>query len=78
MTYSLHDLSVIGRNVRILRESLGMTREQLAEKCDLSAQTVYRVEHGLTHEPGIATLSRICNGLGCVLDDLLYSDLSNL
>ena len=76
VTYSLHDLSVIGRNIRERRTWLGMTREQLAERCDLSVQTIYRVEQGMTREPGIATLSRICNALGCSLDVLVKPDSS--
>lgn len=76
VTHSLHDLSVIGRNIRERRTWLGMTREQLAERCDLSVQTIYRVEQGMTREPSIATLSRICNALGCSLDVLVRPDYS--
>ena len=38
--------SVLGKNIRNLRTKCGMSVTELAEKCDVSVQTVYRWENG--------------------------------
>lgn len=42
----IEDKVKIGDNLRIVRESRGLTQEQLAEKMDVDKQTVYRMEKG--------------------------------
>lgn len=36
----------MGKNIRNLRTKRGMSVTELAEKCDVSVQTVYRWENG--------------------------------
>lgn len=40
----------------------GLTQEQLADRCDLSADTIRRVEHGAFH-PSLETINKVCLGL---------------
>lgn len=42
----IEDKVKIGDNLRIVRDSRGLTQEQLAEKMDVDKQTVYRMEKG--------------------------------
>lgn len=41
-----NDKSKIGENLRKFREAKGLTQEKLAERMDVDAQTVYRMESG--------------------------------
>ena len=50
-----------GGYVRRLREARGLTQEGLAERCDLSADTVRRLEHG-AFSPSLRTLRKLAKG----------------
>ncbi len=58
-----------GRHVRSLRQARGMTQEVLAERCDLSADTIGRLEHG-SFSPSLETLRKLCVGLDLMLSTL--------
>jgi transcriptional regulator with XRE-family HTH domain len=49
-----------------------MTQEVLAERCDLSADTIRRLEHG-SFSPSLDTLRKLCNGLELRLSTLFES-----
>jgi transcriptional regulator with XRE-family HTH domain len=49
--------------VRALRHERGMTQEQLAERADLTAEAVNRVERGV-RIPTLKTLGKLAAGLG--------------
>ncbi|WP_106394158.1 helix-turn-helix domain-containing protein [Enhygromyxa salina] len=51
-----------GRFVHALRKACQQTQKQLAERADLSADTVLRLEHG-TFSPSLHTLSKLVAGL---------------
>lgn len=57
----------LGRHIQRLRRARGWTQEALAERSDVSVDTVRRLEHGAM-APNIDTLVRLCTGL-----DLLVS-----
>ena len=65
----------VGRNVRVLREGCGLSRERLAaltmdgDHEPLSAKTIERVEKAET-EAGIETLARIASALNVSLPEL--------
>ncbi len=58
-----------GGNVRELRRSRGLTQEALAEKCELSADAIRRIEWG-TISPSLDTLTKLSAGLGISLRTL--------
>lgn len=51
-----------GRFVRRLRKARGQTQEQLAERADLSADTIRRLESG-SFSPSLDTLTKLNEGL---------------
>ena len=57
------DEKAFGKYVKRLREARGMTQEQLAERTDLAADTIRRLEH-TDFSPSLRTLRKLCNGLG--------------
>ena len=55
-----------------LRKARKLTQEQLAERADLSADTIRRLESG-GHSPSFRTLRKIAKGLGLPLQTLFAS-----
>lgn len=70
----------IGKRIRSIRQSQGLTQEQLAESSDLSPSYISRVETG-DSTPSLECLCKIAGaldvGLQTVLYDLLLLDEEN-
>ncbi len=60
---------MISKNLKRLREKVGMTQKELADKLFVSPQAVSRWENGDT-EPSVATLDSIAEIFGVSLDEL--------
>ena len=60
----------LGEKIASLRKAKGMTQEQLAEQCSVSAQAVSKWENDLT-APDISLLPRLSELLGVSVDELL-------
>lgn len=60
----------IGKRIKILREANGFTREELAEKAEISSKFLYEVEKG---RKGLSadTLLKISKTLSCSCDYIL-------
>ena len=58
----IFDLS--GEKLRDLRDQLGLTRDQLAEKSGVPARTIQDIETGKIKNPGIETLKPLLVALG--------------
>ena len=63
-------VSKIGLKIKLLRNKLGFSQEELAEKSDLSATSLGAIERG-TSVAGIDTLERIATALGIELKELV-------
>lgn len=63
----------LGQNIAKLRKNIGMTQEQLAEKCDVSRQAVTKWESGES-EPAIAKLVKLSEILEVSIDELLMGN----
>lgn len=61
---------MLGRRIRALRVSRGMTQEQLGEKADINYKYLGSVERG-ERNPSLDNLVRIAGGLSISLADLL-------
>ena len=51
-----------GRKLRDYREDNNLSREQLAERCDISDKCVSRIELGRS-DPKLSTVLKLCKGL---------------
>jgi transcriptional regulator with XRE-family HTH domain len=60
----------LGRRIRVLREQAGVTRQDLADKLDVTYQTVWNIEHGF-HRVKIANLGSWARALGVTTDKLI-------
>jgi transcriptional regulator with XRE-family HTH domain len=59
--------------VRQLRQARHLTQEELAERSDLSSKFIGEIERGRGN-PALQTLSRIADGLGVGLIDLISDE----
>jgi transcriptional regulator with XRE-family HTH domain len=67
------DFGVVGSRVRALRESMGLSLRDLAERSGVSAPMLSQVERGET-SPTLAIAGRIAAGLDLTLSQLLRLD----
>ncbi|WP_213974293.1 helix-turn-helix domain-containing protein [Tepidanaerobacter acetatoxydans] len=63
----------IGKRIRQLRESLGLSNRQLAIKAGLSQPVMNRIENG-NRKADIETLEKICDALGITLVEFFSMD----
>lgn len=65
----------MGRNIsiKVARAQLDLTQKQLAEKVDISRQTMNAIEQG-EYNPTIKLCRAICKVLGKTLDELFGED----
>lgn len=56
----------IGNRISELRQERGMSVLQLAEKCDVSRQNIYKIEDG-KYNVSIDILYKVCKALGVEL-----------
>jgi HTH-type transcriptional regulator, cell division transcriptional repressor len=59
-----------GVRLRVRRDNLGVTQQDLARAVGVAPNTVYKWEAGLT-PPDSYSLARVCEALGCRADDLV-------
>ena len=57
-------------NLAICRKRIGISQHELAEKMGVTYQTISQYERG-KREPKIEQVQRICEALGCTLDEML-------
>ncbi len=72
MMTSIHSniVSKIGLKIKLLRNKLGLSQEEFAEKAELSKNSLGAIERG-TSVAGIDTLERIAIALGIELKELV-------
>ena len=62
--------SKVGQRLRELRERRNLTSQAVAERADITPQSLSRIEHG-HHSVVFPTLQRILAAMGCSLNDLV-------
>lgn len=67
------DMEKLGNEIKTRREKKAITQEELAEKVNITRQTLARLENGETPNPGINTITKIAVVLGINTITLLRS-----
>lgn len=62
----------IGQAIATRRRRAGISREDLASKSGLSANTLMKVEQGQTHDPGVLKVAALCRALSVSIDELVH------
>ena len=63
-----------GKNLQALRKTMNLTQENLAEKLEVSRQTVSKWEQNLAY-PEIEKLIEVCELFHCSVDQILREDM---
>lgn len=71
----IRDMSLFGDNLQFYRKRGEMTQEQLAEKLEVSRQTVSKWEAGVSYAE-MEKLLQLCDLFSCDMDTLLRKDAS--
>lgn len=66
----------IGENIRTRRESLGITREELAKRTEISFSQLSKIERDEQKNPTIQSITSISTALRCSIDELIFKDES--
>jgi transcriptional regulator with XRE-family HTH domain len=53
-----------------IRDSKGMSQEELYRKSGIRIATISNIENGITEDPHLATLKCLADSLGCKVSDL--------
>ena len=59
----------VAQRIRLIRETHGMTLEQLAAKIDVDPSTLSRYESTDTRKIAVSVIQRICSAVGITLPD---------
>lgn len=66
--------TLVGQKIKDKRLKLGITQEQLAEKCDISVSYIAHIERG-TKSLSLETAVKVSNALNVSLDYLLIDEI---
>ncbi|MBQ9908091.1 MAG: helix-turn-helix transcriptional regulator [Oscillospiraceae bacterium] len=66
---------LVGQKIKEKRNKLGMTQEQLAERCEISVSYIAHIERG-TKSLSLETAVKISNTLGISLDYLILDEIN--
>lgn len=64
-------MSTIGKNIKKLREKMGISQDRLSKLADISSNTVAKLELEDSPNPTIETLQKIAKALNVKVDDLI-------
>lgn len=67
----------LGQNLQFLRKRDNLTQENLAERMDVSRQTISKWEADTSY-PEMDKLLQLCDMFGCSMDELLRGDLEQI
>ena len=61
----------IGDKIKVFRVKQGLTQDALARKSDIPYTTLTKIESNVITKPSIQTVTKIAEGLGISIDDLI-------
>lgn len=70
MKYQRNLLETVANNVKELRESAGLTQEQLGVAAETNSKTIRNIEKQ-SNDPKLMTLNKIAKALNVTVNDLL-------
>lgn len=67
----------IGENIKLKRENLGLTRNDLIERSGISIAQLSRIERGEQRNPNLETLVAISTALNTSIDEIVFGEESS-
>lgn len=68
------NISIVGQNIKTIRESKNLTAYKLAKLAHVGGATISEIESGIRQELKSETLSKIANALNVSTDDLIKAN----
>jgi transcriptional regulator with XRE-family HTH domain len=68
---------MIAKKIKELRRKFSWSQQKLAEKAELSYNTITKIEQGAATKPTIQTMIKIADAFGIGLDDLVGRKKNN-
>ena len=63
-------MSIVSKNIRILRKKEGISQDRLSKEANLALNTIVKIETGESPNPTVETLEKIAKALGVSVGDL--------
>jgi transcriptional regulator with XRE-family HTH domain len=61
----------IGEKIKAWRKKKEITQDALAKKANIPYTTLAKIESDVIHNPSLQTITKIADGLGITIDDLI-------
>lgn len=61
----------IGKNIKKLRNKLGLSQEEFAQKSGVKYTTLTKIESSVIKKPSVMVMDQIAKALGVSIEDLL-------
>jgi len=68
---SKNPISKIGKNIKRIRQTKGISQDRLSKRADLALNTIVNIESGKNPNPTIETLKKIADALEVSIEKLL-------
>jgi len=61
----------IGKNIKKLRNKLGLSQEEFAQKSSVKYTTLTKIESSVIKKPSVMVMDQIAKSLGVSIEDLI-------
>ena len=61
----------IGKNIKKLRNKLGLSQEKFAQKSGVKYTTLTKIESSVIKKPSVMVMAKIAKALGVSIEDLI-------
>jgi transcriptional regulator with XRE-family HTH domain len=61
----------IGKNIKTLRNRLGLSQEEFAQKSGVKYTTLTKIESSVIKKPSVMVMDQIAKALGVSIEDLI-------
>lgn len=61
----------IGKNIKTLRNKLGLSQEEFAQKSGVKYTTLTKIESSVIKKPSVMVMDQIAKALGVSIEDLI-------
>jgi transcriptional regulator with XRE-family HTH domain len=62
---------IIGKNIKKLRNKLGLSQEEFAKKSGVKYTTLTKIESSVIKKPSVMVMDQIAKALGVSIEDLI-------
>lgn len=67
----MNQIKTIGQKIKAWRKKKDITQDALAKKANIPYTTIAKIESDVIRNPSLQTITKIAEGLGITIDDLI-------